>query len=70
MRLIDADAHRQEVVTTANVQDGTLAAVIRDAILCGIDEQPTIDAIPVSWLKEHLPVTVYRDLMDAWRHET
>lgn len=58
MRLIDADALNTVIVRRHDFFRGCTAApekARRDEllqVLCDINEQPTIDAIPVEWLKQ------------------
>ena len=47
MRLIDADALKRYIPTRMDMQDLYLPVHFRTLI----DEQPTVDAVPVEWIK-------------------
>ena len=66
MRLIDADAlihtHESEVATIGNDWTiGDLAAAIETA--------PTIDAIPMEWLKVHADNIAVKGTLAIWQKE-
>lgn len=49
MRLIDADAFIEEARRKVDMQDLYLPVHIKELV---IDEMPTVDAIPIDWIKE------------------
>ena len=81
MRLVDADALREHY----NVIDPAGTFAYCDSILTCIDNAPTIDAIPVEWLKNRRDIylkayhagheselrtaAILNDTMQAWQKE-
>lgn len=61
MRLVDADALKEQVESHVVSMSVCLSmdehygkATMREDCLTDIDNAPTVDAIPVEWLKEHV----------------
>lgn len=52
MKLIDADKFLAEASKQLDMQDLYLPVHIKDMV---IDEMPTVEAIPVEWLFNHIP---------------
>ena len=72
-RYIDADAMKKTVIDASvkeNVRDGSTLALIRDLILQAIDEEPTVEAIPFTWLQTLADITkadVYNEIIEIWK---
>ena len=84
MRIIDADALKEEIVAgkehVAKHQDPTISLLtyVIDGFSALVDKKPTIDAIPVEWLEAHSreyyedwgeePITV-ENVLKMWQKE-
>ena len=72
-RYIDADKMKESVIDAAekkNVVEGSGAALIRDLLLLAIDEEPTVEAIPFTWLQTLADITkadVYNEIIEIWK---
>lgn len=56
MRLIYADTLQKDIVELPNCPNGYSDTYDKATILGVIDEQPTVDAIPVEWLEARYPI--------------
>lgn len=72
-RYIDADEMKKTIIDAAekeNVSEGTGAALVRDLILQAIDEEPTVEVIPFTWLQTLADITkadVYKEVIEIWK---
>ena len=72
-RYIDADAMKETVINAAKkskVKDDSIAGVVKRLILLAIDEEPTVEAIPFTWLQTLADITkadVYNEIIEIWK---
>ena len=70
MRLIDADKIEYEV---AMANDNGMHSIVEYAEYENIQDMPTVEAIPIEWLKEWFKKRykgrTYRDLIEEWESE-
>lgn len=63
-RLIDADALIHQVESPYT--EYTIMIQIRRAIKNFIKDAPTVDAVPVAWLQNHITTIEQQRLLDEW----
>lgn len=72
-RYIDADKMKETVINAAKkskVKDDSIAGVVKRLILLAIDEEPTVEAIPFTWLQTLADITkadVYNEIIEIWK---
>lgn len=65
MRLIDADALRKDIVELPNCSNGFSDTYDKAMILSVIDEQPTVDAVPVEFVKESIEILKFNGMLSG-----
>lgn len=76
MRLIDANELKQQFVDKLVIRVGLspkkaqeFAKTAFDATFKIIDNTPTIEAVPVSWIRSQVDFGKWQELVQRWREE-
>lgn len=74
MRLIDADALKKDIERQielcVQMGMGEFAKPLKDGLFKEVDKQPTVDAIPVEWMKKHWGMNLkIQYLIEDWQKE-
>ena len=64
-RLIDANDLIKAILDFPNCENGYSDAYDKEFIVCEIEEQPTVDAIPVEWIEEYMNNHMFK-FSDRW----
>ena len=67
-RLVDADALYKRVAGAVYTDDLSTSIAV-DIVKSAINEAPTVEAIPISWLDELMITGEYDESKAAWRVE-